>query len=340
METLQPPPAVAAAAAVEEKRHDAKTSSCGGLALADANPDARPSDATESFGLCQEAAADGCDAYSGESSQEVSSSTDLREGDDLLNRQHQYHHYPHRHQSNLVNLALRHWSFYLGNMLLNYIRKENSGNQTCPSSEAANSSTSDTGGHGATSSQCGTTTVTPTPFCPCCHYHTHVAQQQQHHQQQQQHHQQTNSHSGYPHQNGMANYGYYSYPHGSSYYTAAFPLAAAAADAAVRRGPFAVSGGCEATVSSRKTPIDPTRTTSLFWGEIGRANERVRGGPSHFTTRHTTAGSAFSHSLTVGVASRARSRPIPPSWRHTFVVWPMRLPRLSMQKGKETQVTG
>jgi len=198
----------------------------------------------------------GCERSSAEvASSVVTSSTDYREEESAASsaatappppppqvypgcmRQH-----PHRHQSNLVNLALRHWSFYLGNMLLSYIRKE-TGNGSSTSSSSTSSSCSQAA---AAAESHLPSNPAMTSFCPCCHYHTHVVTQQQqpqqphhhHHQQEQQPapQQQQSSHA-YPGHFNQTNY--YGYPNhfGPPYY-AAFPFN----DAHQRRtGEFAVS---------------------------------------------------------------------------------------------------
>ena len=82
-----------------------------------------------------------------------------------------------------MNLALKQWSVYLGNVLLNFIHKECKGDNGCnvqqhqqqqPAQQPQDHNQASTSAAAATAG-----------YCPCCHYHNQMAQQQQQQQQPQ-----------------------------------------------------------------------------------------------------------------------------------------------------------
>lgn len=94
------------------------------------------------------------------------------------------------HNPEYVGLALKQWSVYLGNVLLNFIHKECKSNGHEPQQASAlaaesaskESSTCARIGLGVQQQQqqgfnSTTTTFTPTGYCPCCHYHNQMQQQ-------------------------------------------------------------------------------------------------------------------------------------------------------------------
>ncbi len=70
-----------------------------------------------------------------------------------------------QHQQQYVGMALKQWSVYLGNVLLNFIHKE------CKNETNSTTNVEDK------SSNPPSTTVVPTGYCPCCHYHNQFANQ-------------------------------------------------------------------------------------------------------------------------------------------------------------------
>ncbi len=156
--------------------------------------------------------------------QEEARVTSSTEGEEAAMTQQQHEDFVQQQQQQqqqpaFVNMALKQWSIYLGNMLLNYIQREcRSGQGGCggqcqppqqqqqqqqpddaasqqyqpcaqqqcagPDSNGLFASTSSLPSSSSSSSAMDSTTVTPTRFCPCCHYHTHMAAQQQQQQQQ------------------------------------------------------------------------------------------------------------------------------------------------------------
>ena len=107
---------------------------------------------------------------------------------------------PIENSSDFVGMALKQWSVYLGNVLLNFIQKEckyngkghpnvvtNSSTLTscqAPNTIAASQSTSSSSNHVSPAVHDGTT-LTPTGYCPCCRYHNQMASQQNQLQNQQ-----------------------------------------------------------------------------------------------------------------------------------------------------------
>ena len=88
-----------------------------------------------------------------------------------------------------MNLALKQWSVYLGNVLLNFIHKECKGDNRCdvqqqqqqqPAQQLRDHNQASTSAAAATAG-----------YCPCCHYHNQMAQQQPQQPQQQQQQQQS-----------------------------------------------------------------------------------------------------------------------------------------------------
>ena len=82
-----------------------------------------------------------------------------------------------------MNLALKQWSVYLGNVLLNFIHKEcKTGNNRCDVQQRQQPSAEQPQDHGQLAS--ASTSSATAGYCPCCHYHNQMAQQQQQQQQQ------------------------------------------------------------------------------------------------------------------------------------------------------------
>ncbi len=83
-------------------------------------------------------------------------------------------------QAEYVNLALKQWSVYLGNVLLNFISKE------CKNSPERCNNYHQQQQQQQQQSDAGPSFSSPTSpsphslgYCPCCHYHNQMAQQQQ-----------------------------------------------------------------------------------------------------------------------------------------------------------------
>lgn len=82
-----------------------------------------------------------------------------------------------------MNLALKQWSVYLGNVLLNFIHKEcKTGDNRCDVQQRQQQLSEQVQDHG----QLASTSAATAGYCPCCHYHNQMAQQQQQQQQLQQ----------------------------------------------------------------------------------------------------------------------------------------------------------
>ena len=84
-----------------------------------------------------------------------------------------------------MNLALKQWSVYLGNVLLNFITKECKGDNRCnmQQQQQAQQQQQQQQDHNQASTSAAAATA---GYCPCCHYHNQMAQQQQQQQHQQQ----------------------------------------------------------------------------------------------------------------------------------------------------------
>ncbi len=106
-------------------------------------------------------------------------------------------------QTELMGMALKHWSVYLGNVLLNFIHKECKGPNSKDCAEATQAQQQQMQvpqlQQQHVQQQMTPTSVqqeqqfvpnmTPTTgYCPCCHYHNQMALQQQQQQYSQQNH--------------------------------------------------------------------------------------------------------------------------------------------------------